>query len=334
MLEESNPPKIDESSTKPTEPSQTSTPKQEQKKPKAKDGISNSSSSDTSRRYARRQKQKRIALIVTSVGAVGTLMLGIIAFLGRVSGQFTIRLDKQTISQNLKLSEHKTSGTPSDLLLASGLDNAYATTAKDVLSYVDTLKSEEDLSGNHNLSRTPAGEEATPMNLALIYTFYATNFSSADSVSYTLSMAIDNYTSPTNYAVQPYSYLRVALFENFCAKEGEDETHAFTVYANANQHGQGTSVNGADDYRECLSDFSTVDGLRLARYDYDVKHGYCDEFAGNMQIFDRPAITLPALSVMRYTVVVWLEGADPECYGQPPEGSSFTFTMTFSAADL
>ncbi|MDD5885054.1 MAG: hypothetical protein PUC66_03310 [Erysipelotrichaceae bacterium] len=332
-MEESNPQNIDESTTKPTDSSQASTPEQKKPNAKKKDSFSDSSPSDTSRRYARRQKQKRVALIVTSVGAVGTLMLGIIAFLGRVSGQFTIRLDKQTISQNLKLSEHKSAGTPSDLLVASGLENAYVTTAKDVLSYVDTLKGEEELDGSHNFSRTLPGEEGKSTNLALVYTFYAINSSAADSISYNVSMAIDNYTSPTNYAVQPYSYLRVALFENVCTAEGEEETQAFTVYASANQHSQGTNPGGAEDYRECLSDYSTVDGLRMARYDYDGNHGYCEEFEGNMQIFDRPAVTLLARQTMRYTVVVWLEGADPECYGQAPEGASFTFTMTFAAAN-
>jgi hypothetical protein len=336
-LEESENPKIDESVTNPSEPSPASSSTKPNDNPKQnakpKDPLPDTSTpSDTSRRYARRQKQKRIALIVTSVGAVGTLMLGIIAFLGRVSGQFTIRLDQHTISQNLKLSENRTSGSMSDVLLAAGLDNAYTTTAKDVLGYVDSLKDEEDLSGSHNYSRAMSGQsDASPVNLALVYTFYAINSSASDPVTYRLSMAIDSYTSPENSAVQPYSYLRVALYENACAAEGEEETHAFTVYANANQQGHGTKSGGDSDYRECLSDFSMVDNLRLARYDYDGNHGYCDEFVGNMQIFDRENVTVEPLQTMRYTVVVWLEGADPDCYGQPPEGSSFTFTMTFTS---
>lgn len=337
-MEESENPKIDESATNPSEPSPASEPtKQDDKKPETKpnDPVQDDTLSDTSKRYARRKKQKRIALIVTSVGAVGVLMLGIIAFLGRVSGQFTIRLNQHTISQNLKLSEDRSDGSMTDLLLATGLDNAYTTTAKDVLNYVDTFKDDEDLSGNHNYSRAVSGQsDAAPVNMALIYTFYATNTSASDPVSYTISMAIDSYTSPTNAAVQPYSYLRVALYENLCAAEGEEETHNFTVYATPNQKGQGTSVGGSEDYRECLSDYSTVDNLRLARYDYDGNHGYCEEFAGNMQIFDRSAITIDPLSTMRYTVAVWLEGADPECYGQPPEGSSFTFTMTFASLNV
>ncbi len=292
-----------------------------------KSGMPDSSLYPTSAKYARRQKQKKIACIVTGVAATGVLILGIISFLGKVSGQFTIKMDPRVAPSTLKLFDKATDGSASELLTATGLSNAHVTTADTVLEYVDTLKSDNNLYGSHNMTKTTSSSgEETSIDTALVFTFYAENISANEDAIFDYKMTIDDYVSPTNSAVQPYTYLRVALYENIW-KEDASGTHDFTVYAL-----ESVNTNAAGDKRECLSTYRTnSSGQRSPVYSYDNNHGYCEPFEDAYTVFNRQAITLKPSEKMRFTAVCWLEGNDPDCYGNAPEGSSFTFSMAFSA---
>lgn len=279
----------------------------------------------TSAKYARRRKQRNVALIVAGVGAVGVLMLGIISFLGRVSGVFTIKMDPRVAPSTMKLFD-KVDGTASELLTANGLANAHVTTAERVLDYVDTLKTNNDLHGSNNMTQTTTvNGEASSIDTALVFTFYAENVSDTEDAIFDYSLVIDDYTSPTNSAVQPYSYLRVAIYENLY-DENNNGTHDCTIYAL-----DSVNKNAAGDYRECLSTYKTVDSVREPRYTYDGGDGYCESFEDAYTIANKSAITLAPTKKLRYTVVAWFEGNDPDCYGSAPEGSSITLSMSFSA---
>lgn len=295
--------------------------------PNNKKGKPDSSLYPTSAKYARRRKQRNIACIVTGVAATGVLILGIISFLGKVSGQFTIKMDPRVAPSTLKLFD-KVDGSASELLTADGLANAQLTTADTVFDYVDGLKSDNELYGSHNFSKTKktdSGEEST-IDLALVFTFYAENISSNEDAIFDYKMTIDDYVSPTNSAVQPYTYLRVALYENLWKEDGTG-SHDFTVYAL-----ESVNTNVAGDNRECLSTYKTnSEGRYSPYYTYDGNHGYCESFEDPYTIFNRQAITLKPLERMRFTAVCWLEGNDPDCMGSAPEGASFTFSMAFSA---
>ncbi len=276
----------------------------------------------TSAKYARRRKQRNVALVVTGVGLVGVLMLGIISFLGRVSGQFTIKMDPRVAPTNMKLFE-TVDGDEKTLITAKGLNNAYATSAQTVFEYVDTLKSNNTLNGSNNLSRknTSNGEEEN-IDLALVFTFYAENTSKSEDATFDYSMAIDDYVEPTNSSIQPYSYLRVALFENLYQEDGNG-SHDCNIYAL-----ESTKTNAAGDNREILSTFREVD--RSPRYTYN-DIGYCTPFEDAYSIFTREGITLRAKEKMRFTIVAWFEGNDSDCTGNTPTGSSMTFSVNFKA---
>ncbi len=301
--------------------------KQPDLQPGDKKGKIDASLYPTSAKYARRRKQRNIACIVTGVAATGVLILGIISFLGKVSGQFTIKMDPRVAPSTLKLFD-KVDGSASELLTASGLSNAHITTADTVLDYVDTLKGDNNLYGSNNLTKkktsAESGEETT-IDLALVFTFYAENISSNEDAIFDYKMTIDDYVSPTNGAVQPYTYLRVALFENIWKEDGTG-SHDFTVYAL-----ESVNTNAAGDKRECLSTYRKNDDKLSPSYTYDGNHGYCEPFEDAYTIFNRQAITLKPEERMRFTAVCWLEGNDPDCYGTAPEGASFTFSMAFSA---
>ncbi len=291
-----------------------------------KKGKPDASLYPTSAKYARRRKQRNVACIVTGVAATGVLILGIISFLGKVSGQFTIKMDPRVAPSTLKLFD-KVDGSASELLTAEGLSNAHVTTADSVFKYVDELKTDNELYGSHNYTKTKASEnnEQSTIDLALVFTFYAENISANEDAIFDYKMTIDDYVSPTNDAVQPYTYLRVALYENIWTEDGSG-SHDFTVYAL-----ESVNTNAAGDKRECLSTYRENDGKHAPSYTYDGNHGYCESFEDPYTIFNRQAITLKPAERMRFTAVCWLEGNDPDCNGSAPEGSSFTFSMAFSA---
>ncbi len=276
----------------------------------------------TSAKYARRRKQRNVALIVSGVGLTGVMMLGIISFLGRVSGQFTIKMDPRVAPTSMKLFD-KVDGDAKQLITAKGLDNAYVVGADRVFKYVDSLKNNNDLSGSNNLTDTKTNDgEEEKIDLALVFTFYAENISKSEDAIFDYDMAIDDYVSPTNTAVQPYSYLRVALFENLYQEDGNG-SHDCTIYAL-----ESTQLNAAGDYREPLSTYREAD--RSPRYTYN-NIDYCTPFEDSYTIFSREGITLSPSQKMRFTVVAWFEGNDSDCRGSTPTGSSMTFSMSFKA---
>ncbi len=296
-----------------------------------KSGNPDASLYPTSAKYARRRKQRNIACIVTGVAATGVLILGIISFLGKVSGQFTIKMDPRVAPSTLQLFDKAKDGSAQSILTAKGLDNAHVTTADSVFKYLDDtvkIKEDNDLNGSHNMSRETTSAstgETTSIDTALIFTFYAENISPNEDAIFDYKMTIDDYVSPTNSAVQPYSYLRVALYQNIWKEDGSG-SHDFTVYAL-----ESVNENAAGDHREILSTYRENDGKHSPIYTYDGTHGYCETFEDPYTIFNRQAITLKPSEKMGFTVACWLEGNDPDCYGTAPEGSSFTFSMAFSA---
>lgn len=300
-------------------------PQNQKDKPSKKGGNPDSLLYPTSAKYARRRKQRNVALIVTGVGALGVLMLGIISFLGRVSGQFTIKMDPRIAPSTMKLFD-KVDGESRELLTATGLANAHVTTASRVFSYVDTLKTNNDLHGSNNMTKeTTVDGETSSIDTALVFTFYAENISKSEDAIFDYDMTIDDYTSPTNSAMQPYAYLRVAVFDNLYDESGNG-SHDCTIYALSTNE-----ENAAGDYRECLSKSKTIDSKRQPAYTYDGGDGYCEPFKDAYTILNRSAVTLEPQKKLRFTVVAWFEGEDPDCHGDAPEGSSITLSMNFSA---
>lgn len=309
-----------------TKQNEVNEPQHQKEEPSKKkdDKKSDSLLYPTSAKYARRRKQRNIALIVTGVGAVGILMLSVISFLGRVSGQFTIKMDPRVAPTTMKLLD-KVDGSYVEQLNAPGLANAHVSTASRVFEEVDQLKTNNDLNGSNNITRkgTLNGEE-TSIDTALVFTFYAENVSKNEDAIFDYDLSIDDYTSPSNSSVQPYAYLRVAVFENLYREDGLG-SHDCTIYAL-----ESTNLNANNDYRECLSTYNTIDSKKLARYSYN-GISYCEPFIDAYTIANRSAITLEPQKKMRFTVIAWFEGNDPDCYGDAPEGSSITLSMNFSA---
>ena len=282
----------------------------------------------TPEKAAKRRKRRNIAIAVGSTSAAVLAMLMIIAFLGRVSGNFTISIDPRDFSNRLGLS-YEVDGSMTSTMLGSGLSEAKPVAASQVFNHIDSFDSSAQLSGENSLYE---GEGDSRRNYALVYTWYLRN-KTDDEVTYRVTLNVSDYVSPTNEAIEPYEYLRVAVFVNpVLTFPGAEQTHDYTVYG-LQSRTAGTAEDD-DDVRECISQFSTdEDGRRNPMStDNQKSSGYCTPFLDTKgRIFDLSGMTIAPSAAVRYTLVAWLEGYDPECRGKAPEGASMTFSLEYQS---
>ena len=301
--------------------------------------------SEYGRRLARRRKMKKAWIILASSALGGILVLSIIAYLGRVSNAFTISIDPRTAQNTIVFKQSPNSPTGTDettYLTAEGMQNSWQTGADSVFAHAATLYPETNYSpdrnpliGSHNYKDQQfieGVEGPVVVDKALFYTFYLSNASDG-AIDYSFNMKLENYVSPSNNAQEPYTYLRVALFENtFIREVGATQTHNYTVYALSNYEYK----NGAGDYREPISAWvprtdaeGNITHVAAGNVTPEL-NDYAVPFIANREFFDRSG-NLQQGEIKRYTIAIWIEGNDPDCYGRSPEGVTMTFGLYFSA---
>src|SRR5574344_43915 len=272
---------------------------------------------DQAQPYVKRRKRKIVAWFFFGIGGTGCLILGILAFLGQVSGNFSLKLNESD-QNKLAMATVSNFSDESSYLRAQGLTSADVIAA-DVLP--DDAEIDSDVGGSKN----------GPNYLA--YTFYIKN-TSTEKVSYNVSVNIDDYKSPTNQAVSLIAILRMRVYENLVV--GDTITHSMTTYAKASST-PFTKDDGTVEDRDPIS-LGTVlsNGKKILPTEISGNMkaenvGFAEPFASTSVACERLYSDLPTQGIVRYTVVTWLEGNDPDCIGKEPLNSSVTFSMHFSA---
>jgi len=289
--------------------------------------------------YVKRKRKKHIAWIFTVTGLVGCALIAVMAFLGKQSGQFTIQLDtgKTQLTMSTNPSFGGSSGSSGDsgsggggttYLAATGLDSSTVNTAGALPN--DDLIDNSD-GGSHNRS-----DPATGTYFA--YTFFLKNDSTAF-VSYSVSMSIDDYKNPENEATSLLDIIRVRLYENI-HDTSLGYTHNETTYAMQStiewKMLDGSLIDGAattqkEPIARYGTDQKTVDGVAdFSANAREENKGFADPFASNVLVFGRVHSNLPVGAVVRYTIVMWLEGYDVNCQGHQPKNASITLSMHFN----
>ena len=307
---------------------------------------------------SRRKKQRKIAVIAGIIAIGGIAFLGILAFLGNVSSNFTVQVDPRPTDPTLRLTYDPNDVSESSTYIKStGLSSAWTTSADDVIGWAKTFYDQTEngyydedgnpylLHGNNILdnSDNPRFVNGEPVvnELALMYTFYLYNDFDGE-MNYVQSFKIANYNSPSNNAQGPYNYLRVALFENDYTKSGE-QTHNYKVYGLENTYSQTMYgfENGVSDYRECISNYTEskkvneTTGFESTYRNPTMNsvpenNDYCVPFLNSKGMVFSEQTSIKGYGRKRYTILIWLEGADPDCYGMTPKDCSLTFSMEFS----
>lgn len=295
------------------------------------------SNSLTPKHYAKRRRRKIIAWVSFGVSAVGIGVFAIIAFLGRYSGNFTIRLDnaKNALTMGTTLDESNNVTDQTTLLLAQGLTGASAMQA-------DSLLADEELDSsvggsknngvgvndNYGSSATSGSESLSSKNsyTYFAYTFFLKNTSS-EVINFSLSLTLDDpFTSTVGGSFSQsdkemvLNILRVRFFENTVTSF--TQTHNEVTYAKASTRAVTSTDGPGEEY------ISNPTQSKISR---EYNKGRATSFESDDYVFEDTTKSMAPYEARRYTLVMWLEGWDHDTDGkQPPQGASITFSLNFA----
>jgi len=252
------------------------------------------------KQYVKRKKIKVFALIATGVFAFGVTSFSIIASIGNNLGDFTISL--------------KNNGPIVSLDTSSGFADPKTFYRVDQLPEFTTIRSTNipsiDLIDNENYASTIGNRYDVNNVIDGMYfykfTFYIKNTGSVVA-NYNINLQLIENVKPSNTVYGLDDILRVRFFEN------SSEDHTYVDYAKQ-------SIT-----TKTLPDGTTSKGEYLSDEDQTL----CTSFESSDYVFDRQFENLKVGEVVRYTLLFYLEGSDPECTGDKPHDGSLKLGLTF-----
>jgi len=285
-------------------------------------------------KFVRQKRRKKILAGVLLVSFAGCVTMGIIAFLGHNFGRFTIVIDdsqKDALTLSNTISETKTG----EIDPSSGEE----TSVSDISSYSSYL----DVDGFSCKAPTEADELPLPSEVDAdkkegeaysltdergtywAFTFYVKNVSE-DTVNYAMKLYFASVTEPSNLAdsCSLESILRIRVFENDLGSPN----NTFITYARR------TSTSANEQETSGWTDREYV-SRKDAKYDYNT--ALATNFASDddndpesIVVFnDEKEIAFN--TIRRYSILMWLEGNDPDCKGARPNGGSIELAVSISA---
>lgn len=227
------------------------------------------------------------------VGAAALAATFLFAYVTEMKGNFTINLTAEMISQGFVLSDTEDFAVPSTRLYTDEIENLNAISIQDISATVDT---EED--GSHNGTGYMA------------YTFYIRN-DGDEAASYIFDL---NITSSTKDVISA-SWIMVY-------QDGEQ-----LIYSELSADGDRENLYGYKymPFSETAADIETL---------YYEENGYYgitpNDFVDDTTAVQGVREDMQPGEVHKYTIVVWIEGDDPECTNDilgGHAGFSFQFEM-------
>lgn len=249
----------------------------------------------------KKKKRNRRVAIVSGIGAAGVTALVIVSFLGQNVGTFTVNLKNEGVSLTMDTSSKF--DKPTSYLNASGFGKitgqfSYPWFVSSTKYSFDKIDSEE--------TTYELGNGANDEGLKFFkYTFFIKN-DGLSNASYAMDINLLENTKPTNGPSLDY-YLRLMVFE-----EGNDPR----VFARRS--------NTRDDENNAYAK-EYVCGLPGTNTYYGEAEIFPDENRlATIENYLEPE------GIRRYTILLWLEGSDPECT-TPPDRASLRIGATINA---
>lgn len=253
--------------------------------------------------YVKKRKRKKITILVSSISAVVVAVFVILSFLGRNLGSFTVNLNRSNVS--LALSEKSNLEDSTSFLRIADIPtmDTYTYGMIDKDSEVDSEATDYLKGAQRNIKG-----EVTSLNY-LKYTFFITN-TGTTSATYDFSLNfLDNEdgSNVDNQAIK--DIMRVKLYSNT-----DSDSHNAAIYANKGKNVK--VVDGQETFNEYVSDTNKQLCTNFVDEDTVLKFKY-ENFKSGEQI--------------RYTVLIWLEGSDPECTGTPASDTKVRLGIDINA---
>lgn len=242
----------------------------------------------------KKRRRRKIASFVALFSAIGITALVIVSFLGRTVGTFTVSLKNTDV--RLSLSETKSFDHPSSYLRLNELNGLRETNFGSLLARRDLIDSES----------TPSDYGKIDDNsLEFIkFTFYIRNVGNSPA-EYNFSIDItDNYETKDGTERTLDKTLRVMVFQN----DGyNDDSHDYRVFAQvASSQQQNIDKNGNVTNREFVS------GPIPSNFKEDDEHPLAESFLSSRTVAKYNVKNFAKGDMQRYTIVLWLEGYDPD----------------------
>ena len=281
--------------------------------------------------FVRRRRRRKIAALVSAFSAIGVTSLVIISFLGRTVGTFTVTV--QNTSVRLALSEEKSFKNSTSYLRIDELPSNYY-----LISY-NSLTSNAEVLDNENYDYLHGAaldsNQAVKGMYYLKYTFYVKNVGNTPA-EYTININLDDCTKPddgTNRTLD--EILRIMVFENKVSDNVD--THDYEVYAKDAVESDGAykfDKEGNQTYQEFISErpIKTSNNALVE----DDEHPLAKSFLSfGKTVIKKTTSNFSKGDMMRYTLVYWLEGEDPQAaYNETinePKGATIKMSVDISA---
>ena len=280
---------------------------------------------------------KKIGIIGLSVSAAAISLVAVFSLFQSSGKSFTIRLDNPLEQPNLQMSSSINGGDPATYFAGQPILNASQAYGADVFQRVtdpEKFPTLEQIHGSQNLDhKNEKGEIETDSQDAQVYTLYLTAMGDEEE-EFQLSLNLDGLSVPYNVK-SPLEYYRAMFIISRVDESLNPNLDLSTkVYGNKTTTQQPT-VEGENDYRECVSSYTRVrdeNGKTIRNAGDDINgQYYCEPFNStevNEQLV-RFKISIPSKQSIRITFVGYFEGFDPDAYGVAPTEAYMLLSLHF-----
>ena len=269
--------------------------------------------------FVRKRRRRRIAALVSLISAIGVSSLVVVSFLGRFVGTFTVSLTNSSV--RLSLSEKQSFKESTSYLLVEKLNPFEENTFRN-LPPVDILDNEDTPYDYGKSISELSGEETLHY---FKYTFYIKNVGSTIA-QYNMSIKVEERSKSNDGSERMLDdTLRVMVFENDPTLK--EQTHDYKVYAKPSYE---VNYNSSGDrtYQEFVSEYDPYTNKE------DDDHPLAESFLADGKTVAKYSVNNFGKSeIMRYTLVIWLEGADPDSDNtkNTPVGASMKLGVEITA---
>ena len=274
--------------------------------------------------YVKKRRRRKIAALVAAFSSIGVTFFIVTSFLGRTLGTFTVSLNNSEV--NLALSETKNSNKNSTYLRVNANSKYVENSYEDFKGVLDTLDDETVPStiGEYQIHYYENGEKKTETGLEFFkYTFYVKNIGNKVA-TYEMKINISDRTRAQDESGRSLDdTLRVMVFAN----DGNSDNHDYVIYGKKSLSNN-YDIDGGITDREFIYTDDDLPNRETATY------RLVDKNFKSIDLIDEYKVTNFAKNdIMRYTIVFWLEGGDPQSNPDEdyPEGATLKLGVDISA---
>ena len=267
----------------------------------------------------KKRRRRRIAALVSLISGIGISSLVLVSFLGRFTGTFTVKLANSSVK--LSLSDKESFENPTSYLSIEKLD-LFEETTYTALPKQEILDNEET-PYNEGSYTNDKGEAVMRY---LKYTFYVMNMG-GKTAKYDLKVTLVDRNKSTDGTERTLDdTLRIMIYENDVVEDTSGEKYHTTGIFAKEAAEYNIDKEGNRTRREFVSTYPYLN-------EEDDDHPLATSFENSSVVTTYTRGGFLQGQNRRYTLVVWLEGEDPqsEYLKEAPVGASIKLGVEITA---